>query len=85
MSTKILVANKILISNEVGSNKSGNESIEKFIEPKSGNLSKSQRSKSKKLAKFKKPSKNRNLPKFHVKKTRPRFLISDIKTTFNYL
>ena len=88
MSLQILIVSKMLAINEIGSIKDNgiNELIEKFIEPKTENLSKSQKlSKFKKLAKSKNLSKSRNLPNFNIKKAGLSFLNSDTKTTFNYL
>ena len=58
---------------------------EKLLKPK--NLSKFEKLfKSKKLTKLKKKlSKIENSSKFYIKKTRVSFLISNIRTTFNYL
>ena len=67
----------MLATNKVASINSGDKLIEKFIKPKTGKLSKSQKSKSEKLAKSKKLSKNENLSKFATKKAEPGFLTSN--------
>ena len=82
----------MLITNKIDSIEGDNKLIKKFIKPKNKKLFKSKKSKSEKLFKSqslaklrKKLSKNRNLPNFNIKKTRPSFLISNTKTTFNHL
>ena len=48
-------------------------------------VKKPRKSKDKKLAKSKKPSKSENSPKFYAKKTRSSFLILNAKMAFKYL
>ena len=95
----MFIANKMLIINKVDSIKDGNKSIKKFRKllktkklSKNLKLSKLKKLKSKKLFKLqnltklkKKLLKNRNSPNFYIIKTRPRFLIFDVNTIFNYL
>ena len=89
----MLVANKIFAAYKIGDidSNSDDKLIEKFMKTKTRKLSKNQKlsksrkSKSEKLAKSKKLSKNRNLFKFIIRKTRPNFLVFDVKTIFNCL
>ena len=52
---------------------------------KSGKLIKLRKLKNKKLTKFKKLLKSKNLPNLSAKKARPRFLIFDTEKNFNHL
>ena len=92
VSSKMLVANKVLTTNEDGGVESGDKLIEKggkLLKTrkllKDLKLFKSRNSKGKKSAKFKKPSKSRNLPKFNTKKASPSFLTSKARVAFNRL
>ena len=83
--------------NDICSIENSDQLIEKFIKPKTRKLLKIKKlfkfqklfklkkPKSEKLAKFKKPSINRNLFYFDIKKIELSFLISNAKTTFNRL
>ena len=79
---QILIANKIFVINEINNIKDNDKSIEKYKK-----LSKTEKlSKSQKSAKLrKKLLKNLNLPNFNKEKNSLNFLISKIKTAFNYL
>ena len=78
----MLVANKILAANEVGGVEDNDESIDKCEKlSKTRILSKSQKS----ALSEKKLSKSENLPNFDAKKNGSSFLISNVKTAFNYL
>ena len=82
MLSQILIANKILAANNVGSVESDNELIKKC-----GKLSKTRKLfKSQKSAKLgKELSKSGNLPNFDAKKKGLNFLILDTRMTFNCL
>ena len=82
MSSQVLVADKVFITDEVDGVEGGDESIEKYGKlSKTGKLSKSQ-----KLAKSrKKSSKSGNLPNFNTKKNGPSFLTLDARMVFNHL
>ena len=99
MSLQMLIANKVLVANEVHGIESGDELIEKCRKlSKTGKLFKSQKlfksgksksekiSKSQNLAKLgKKLSKNRNSTNFNTMEDRPKFLTPNARTAFNYL
>ena len=75
---QMLIANKMLVANKVGSIKGG-ESTQKSVESKCGKLFKSQ-----KLARSKKLSKSGNSPNFIAKEARPSFLTSGARKVFNH-
>ena len=90
--SQMLVANDVLIVNEVDGVEGGDELIEKGRKllktrklSKSLKLSKSGNSKGKKSAKSKKPSKSRNLSNFNAKEAGPSFLTPKARTPFNRL
>ena len=73
------------ISVEVGDNESGNSVGGVEITKKSGKLKGQKTSKSRKLAKSKKPSKSGNLPNFNAKNSGPSFLTPKARSVFNRL
>ena len=84
----MLVADEVLIANQIDDNEIDDESIEKCGKlSKTRKLFKSQKlSKSQKSAKSrKKLSKSGNLHHFDAKKNGPSFLTPDIRMAFNYL
>ena len=71
----------MLIINELDGIEGDDELIKKFIKSKIGKLSKFQ----KWIKLKKKSSKNKNLPRFNIKKIRSSFLTSNTRIIFNYL
>ena len=83
---QVLVANKLLATNEVGGVEDDNKLIEKCGKlSKTRKLSKFGNSKCKKLAKSKKLSKSANSPNFDAKKAGPSFLTPKTREAFNRL
>ena len=99
MSLQVLIANKVLTTEELDGIEGGDESIEKCGKllktgklSQSTKLSKSRKSKSKKTSKSqnsakseKKLSKSGNLTNFNAMKDKPKFLIPNATTAFNRL
>ena len=86
ISSQVLVANEVLITDEVGGIEGGNELIEKCGKSsKTGKSSKAGNSKGKKSAKSKKPSKSGNSPNFDATKAGPSFLTPKARAAFNRL